>query len=234
MNGDARGQILAAIRAGLGRGPLGDGARAEIEARLAAPGPNVVPARGQGDATALVARFIAEAERVSAVVERLAGWEAVPLAVAACLDAHGLPPVLKVAPDPLLDGVPWAMVPRLEIARGAAVDADRASVTAAFAGIAETGTLMLMSGPESPTTLNFLPQLHIVVLPAARIVGCYEDAFARLRAARAGGSGGGSPEGMMPRVVNWITGPSRTADIEQTLLLGVHGPRQLQILILGG
>jgi L-lactate dehydrogenase complex protein LldG len=93
---------------------------------------------------------------------------------------------------------------------------------------------MLMSGPESPTTLNFLPQLHIVVLPAARIVGCYEDAFARLRAARAGGSGGGSPEGMMPRVVNWITGPSRTADIEQTLLLGVHGPRQLQILILGG
>ena len=82
---------------------------------------------------------------------------------------------------------------------------------------------MLLSGPECPTTLAFLPETHVVVLDAGRIVGAYEDAWARLRVER---------PNAMPRSVNWITGPSRTADIEQTLFLGAHGPRRLHIVIV--
>lgn len=226
MSGDARGAMLAAIRASLKRGPITGALRTALEERLAAPQPGVVPARGRVGAQDRVRLFIAEAERVNATVERLDGWEAVPAAVLARLDAQDLPAVVKVAPDPTLEGVPWGKLPRLLVARGRAVDGDRASVCAAFAGIAETGTLMLLSGPDSPTTLNFLPELHIVALAAERIVGTYEDAFVRLRASRGAAA--------MPRVVNWITGPSRTADIEQTLLLGAHGPRQLHILVIGG
>ena len=98
------------------------------------------------------------------------------------------------------------------------------SFTGSFAGVAETGTLVLLSGPESPTTLNFLPDVHIALLFTDRVVGSYEDVWARLRA-RDGAT-------VMPRVVNWITGPSRTADIEQTLLLGAHGPRRLHIILV--
>ena len=95
----------------------------------------------------------------------------------------------------------------------------------AFAGIAETGTLALVSGPANPTTLNFLPDNHIVVLRKEDILSDYESVFARLRTAY--GKGGA------PRTLNFVTGPSRSADIEQTLLLGAHGPRRLHIVIAG-
>ena len=81
---------------------------------------------------------------------------------------------------------------------------------------------MLLSGPDHPTTLNFLPDTHIVVLRASQVVGPYEDAWARLRAAATA----------MPRTVNFVTGPSRTADIEQTIQLGAHGPRRLHIVLI--
>ncbi|MDX1605990.1 MAG: lactate utilization protein C, partial [Candidatus Competibacterales bacterium] len=110
----------------------------------------------------------------------------------------------------------------LRCERRAARNGDKVTVTPAFAGIAETGTLMLLSGPDSPTTLNFLPDAHIVVLPAERIVGPYEAAWQRLRARN-------EP---LPRTVNLITGPSRSADIEQTLQLGAHGPIRLHILLV--
>ncbi|MDG4585055.1 MAG: LUD domain-containing protein, partial [Candidatus Competibacter sp.] len=118
--------------------------------------------------------------------------------------------------------LPWPEEPTLRIERRAAVDGDKTSVSLAFAGIAETGTLMLLSGPHSPTTLNFLPDTHIVVLRTDRIVGAYEDAWDLLRAR---GSG-------MPRTVNFITGPSRSADIEQTVQMGAHGPLRLHIVLV--
>ena len=100
------------------------------------------------------------------------------------------------------------------------------SVTPAFAGIAETGTLMLTSGKDRPATLNFLPETHIVVLKASQVVGAYEDAWDLLRQAEG--------EGVMPRSVNLITGPSRTGDIEQKIQLGAHGPRRLHIVVVEG
>ena len=90
--------------------------------------------------------------------------------------------------------------------------------------MAEPGTPWLRSGPAGPTTLNFLPDTHVVVLRASRIVGAYEEAWDGLRSARG--------ETAMPRTVNFVTGPSRTADIEQTIQLGAHGPRRLHIVLV--
>jgi L-lactate dehydrogenase complex protein LldG len=87
--------------------------------------------------------------------------------------------------------------------------------------VAETGTLVLTSGPESPTTLNFLPDTHIAVVNRSQITGRYEDVWDKIR-----------DNGALPRTVNMISGPSRTGDIEQTIQLGAHGPRRLHILIL--
>lgn len=218
--GEARAALLARIQSALGRGAPSDEQRRRVLQRCAAPSANLIPARGRQNDR--IAQFVAEAERVNATTERLAGWGAVPAAIADRLAAAELPRRLRVADDPRLAALAWPA--DLQRATGAAVDGDRASVTIAFAGIAETGTVMLLSSPSSPATLNFLPELHIVILPEAAIVGAYEDAWTALRATLG--------PGVMPRVVNWITGPSRTADIEQTLLLGAHGPRLLHILLL--
>jgi L-lactate dehydrogenase complex protein LldG len=96
-------------------------------------------------------------------------------------------------------------------------------VSHAFGAVAETGTLVLASGADNPTTLNFLPDNHIVVVDANDVAADFESVFARLRA-RYG-------ERQLPRVVNMITGPSRSADIQQTLILGAHGPRRLHVII---
>jgi L-lactate dehydrogenase complex protein LldG len=110
------------------------------------------------------------------------------------------------------------------VVEGRGEDSDAVSVTGAFAGVAETGTLVLVSGPEHPSTLNLLPETHIVVLRRDQLVGSYEDAWALLRVMGRG----------MPRTVTMVTGPSRTADIEQTLQLGAHGPRRLHIVLIDG
>jgi L-lactate dehydrogenase complex protein LldG len=99
------------------------------------------------------------------------------------------------------------------------------SVSHAFAGVAETGTLVLTSGADNPTSLNFLPDNHIVVIDAKDVAGDYESVWQRLREKFG--------EAVMPRTANLITGPSRSADIEQTLILGAHGPRRLHVIVVG-
>ena len=116
----------------------------------------------------------------------------------------------------------------LDIRRGRAEDGDQVGVTASFAGIAETGTLMLVSGAQSPTRNNFLPDTHIVVMRGRQVVPSYEEGWTRLRDAQRGADG----RAAMPRTVNFITGPSRTGDIEQRLELGAHGPRRLHIVLI--
>ena len=101
------------------------------------------------------------------------------------------------------------------------------SLTPCLAAIAETGTLMLVSGADTPTTLNFLPDTHIVVLRAGQVVAGYEDAWDLVR-----GRGAGGDPPAWPRTVNLITGPSRTGDIEQRIQLGAHGPRRLHVVLV--
>ncbi len=224
----ARERILANIQSGLGRPGQLDAASALVDARLSDPPRNIVPARASlADPAARLALFVEEAERVQATVARVSALSAVPDEIARYLAASNLPPSIKAAPQ--LKVAPWAKQPLLEVAFGIADANDATGVSQAFGGVAETGTLVFRSGPEAPTTLNFLPPNHIAVVYAADITGDYEAIWRRVRAETA------EPEGaatFMPRTVNWVTGPSRSADIEQTLLLGAHGPLRLHIVIV--
>jgi L-lactate dehydrogenase complex protein LldG len=216
--------ILSAIRRGLKRGPLPADQRAMIEGRLATHPRHLIPARSRLPRPEQVLLFVRNVEKEFGSVARVADAKAVPGAVADYLAQQNLPPRFVLAPHEELTGLPWSGKPLLQFeARRAQAD-DTVSVQHGFAGIAETGTLMLPSGPERPTTLNILAETEIVVLRASRIVGPYEDAWALLRDGRA--------EGFMPRNVMLVTGPSRSADIEQTLELGAHGPRRLHIVLI--
>jgi len=224
MTATARKQILAAVRRSLKREKPGAEALAEIEQRLTAPRPGLVPQRAQiphGEQLNLMVEMLRD---LSATVVRLDDAAEVPQAVADYLKNENLPPRLRLAPRDDLRALPWDGQPLLEVEEGIAEAEDHTSVTGAFAGVAETGTLVMASGPEAPITLNFLPENHIVVLRASQVTGTYEEAWQRLRAT--------AGQGEMPRAVNMITGPSRTGDIEQTILLGAHGPRRLHVLLV--
>jgi len=222
-----REQILGKIRrARENRARQGDGGEAsvaDVETRLREHPANLVPKRGQIDQAQRLDLFQAEAEKVDTTVVRVSGPDDVPGEVARYLKAANLGTRIRVARS--LSGYDWADT-LLDVETGAAAAADAVSVTKAFAGVAETGTVISCSGPENPTTLNFLPLTNIVVVDRSDVAGTYEEAWRLLRAS-------GPDEGaFMPRTVNFITGPSRSADIEQTLLLGAHGPQRLHIIVV--
>jgi L-lactate dehydrogenase complex protein LldG len=226
-----RAAVLGSLRRALGRdGPVDGEAAKELRARIDGHARNIVPKRTDVAPPALIDLFEVMAERVHATVVRVADMKAVPDAVADYLRGENLPSEIVMAPDPTLDDAPWDENTLLEIRRGNPVEADQVSVTSAPAAVAETGTLAMFSGPDHPSTLNFIPETHVVVLPASRMVKSYEDVFDAIR------EQAGDPDkgrgGLPPRTLNFITGPSRSGDIEQTLLLGAHGPRRLHIVIV--
>ena len=220
-----REAVLGKIRRALGVSGEETGRKQAVAARLKSPQPNVIPARGQLEAEERVTLFCRMAEKVSASVLRLAGPEDVPVAVAAYLRGHNLPLQVRTGADPTIEMLPWEKEPHLQRFIGASNGQDAVSLSHAFAGVAESGTLVLLSGVDNPTTLNFLPDTHIVLVAAADIAGDYEAVWRRLRKLYR--------PGLLPRTVNFVTGPSRSADIEQTLILGAHGPRALHILVVG-
>jgi L-lactate dehydrogenase complex protein LldG len=221
----AREAVLGKVRRALGVSGEETARRDAINARLGDPQPNLIPARGKLDRKGRVALFCEMAERVSATTERLASPDDVPAAVGAFLRAHNLPMQVRNGADLVLASLPWEREPHLERLAGASEGRDAVSLSRAFGGVAESGTLMLVSGEDNPTTLNFLPDTHIVVVFADDIAGDYETVWRRLRE--------DFGPGKLPRTVNLVTGPSRSADIEQTLILGAHGPRALHILVVG-
>ncbi len=221
----ARDEILGAVRRALR--VAGDEAprRATVEARLAQTPAGVIPRRGQGDAAERAATFKAEAARAQASLADVADVADVPAEVARYLRENNLAATLRMGEDARLVALPWAAT-ALEISHGPSDGHEQNAVSVAFAGVAESGTLALVSGPDNPTTLNFLPDNHFVVVFADDLVGDYESVFMKLRALYGAGAA--------PRTLNFITGPSRSADIEQTLLLGAHGPRRLHVVVVGG
>ena len=211
----ARERVLGAVRRSLRRaGPLPESVRAGLDRRLADPIPNLKPVLSENPVDLFVRKANAVHTRTS-IVPTVAGVSEV---VVRHIEDNGLDDAIVVAPD--LEGVQWSN--RLAVQRRAALGSDQLSVTGAFAGIAETGSVMLLSGPESPTTLNFLPEDHIVVLRESRIVAHPEDAWALLREERSS----------MPRTVNLICGPSKTGDVELVILEGAHGPRRFHVVVV--
>lgn len=219
----SRATILNGIRRSLRRGELSAAERQAVETRLAQPQRGPAVARADLPQDQKVALFCQWAEFNNATVARVDAAD-VPAEVAAYLTRNNLPAEAAMAPSPALEGFDWASQKMLSLRRGRGQGSDHVSITGAFAGIAETGTLVMASGPDHPVTLNLLPDTHIVVLRESDIVGGYEDVWGRLRA-RYG-------KGHMPRTVNTITGPSRTGDIEQTIELGAHGPRRMHIVVV--
>lgn len=226
----ARDQILADIRRALRGGAAVSAAQAaQLETHLRNHPAGVIPRRSDGrDRQGLLTLFEEQARLVTTTVARVKSLADVPAAVASYLSSQNLPAEAAIAPDALLDAAPWSQRPLLKLRRGKPEPSDQVGISIAFAAIAETGTLMLISGADSPSTLNFLPDTHVVVLPASRVVGPMEDAWRRLRDAR----GGALQATSIPRTVNFITGPSRTADIEQKIEMGAHGPRRQHIVVV--
>jgi L-lactate dehydrogenase complex protein LldG len=169
--------------------------------------------------------FRAQAEAVVASVTEVKKRDDVPNAVTAYLRSKNLPSSIRMGSDQRLRRMPWKAQRALEVKTGAAGADDMSAVSHAAAGIAETGTLVLTSGKANPTSLNFLPEHHIVVVDAKDITGDMEAAISQIRKKFG--------KGEMPRTVNFITGPSRSGDVEQKIVLGAHGPRSLHIIIVG-
>jgi L-lactate dehydrogenase complex protein LldG len=221
----ARDNILSRVRQSLNV-PQEDSARKQsVATRLASAPAGVIPDRAKLPHDEQIELFQAMAEKYSATVTRLALITDVPRDVADYLKARNLPASVRLGSDPLLAQAGWDQEKTLEVRLGASDGHDLCAVSHAFGGIAESGTLALVSGEENPTSLNFLPEYHLVVIRADDIAGDMETIFARHR--------NQFGKGRMPRSLNLITGPSRSADIEQTLLLGAHGPRALHIMIIG-
>lgn len=222
-----RERIIGRVREALKRHGPSASALAEAEAyiRVGSEGPR--PSLPDGREL-LVELFARQARRMASTVETAADRGDIAPAVRRFLDALSLPPLL--AEQKSLRGVCWPEFSDLDwAAAGLAIEArptrgdDRIGITGCFCGIAETGTLVFTSGAQTPTGTILLPDTHVAVLRAERIVQTMEDAFSLIQ----------SELGSLPRAINLVSGPSRTGDIEQTIVLGAHGPYRVHILLLG-
>jgi len=219
-----RAKVLGAVRSGLGK-QRGAGAREAVEVRLQGQLRHMIPGRSRQDSEHLKALFAEQLRGGSATVLDAASEDDVPRVIAAYLRGQNQPLAVRCGDDAWLRSLDWSKEPALVVSDGRADPADAVGLTHAVAGIAETGTLMLASGPENPVTVTFLPETSIVVLRKSDLVGPYEAAFDRVRE-RYG-------RGMMPRTLNLVSGPSRTADVGGRLVTGAHGPRRFCVVVVG-
>lgn len=212
----ARDNILQRIRRLQGR-PVAaaqeevEAVRAYIRAHPSGPQP-----RPEGDP---VARFRDRAIGLASTVEEIGSVDLAPRAIAGWLAQNALP--MAAVCWPQFSSLAWRDS-GLECEARPARDGDLVGITGAFCAVAETGTLMLLSAPQTPAATSLLPETHVAIVRASRIVRCMEHAWQLLRAEHEA----------MPRAVNFISGPSRTADIEQTVSLGAHGPYRVHIVLV--
>ena len=178
-----------------------------------------MPERARRPHPELIALFKAHLAAQSADVIEVAEAALIPAAVASYLEARALPLRIRCGGDGYLAQPAWEET-GVAVETGAAHADDTAGLSRATAGVAETGTLVLASGPENPVTLAFVPDTHIVVVRASTIVGTYEQACALVAGER------------LPRTLNLISGPSRTGDIGGRIVMGAHGPRRLAVILV--
>jgi L-lactate dehydrogenase complex protein LldG len=222
--GKARAAILQRIRTNQRRsGPSTAAESAQAEDYLARHPAGPRPVLDED----VKRHFRQMAERMASTVDEVSTFADAPEAAARYLASQGLAPRVVVCPQLAPWGWPAAGLqvearrPRRDESQGA----DLVGITGCFCALAETGTLVLTSGGETPASTHLLPETHIAVVAASRIVAGMEDAFALMRTER------GGVANMMPRAINMVSGPSRTGDIEQTIVLGAHGPYRVHIII---
>lgn len=208
----ARDAILGRIGSALGggdRATLPDAVRERLEARRRSTQP--------GFGTSRFERLVEQMATVQMTHERIDAADGVVAAVTGYLERERIEPPVMVAPA--LDDLDWPPNWRAD-----PLDTDVATaVTPCLGAVAETGSIALGSGRDTPMRLHFLPDNHVIVLYESQVVDHLEDFWPTLRAM--------SP---LPRAMSFVTGPSRTADIEQTLEIGAHGPRRVHVLLVAG
>jgi len=217
-NSASREAVLARVRAALGRRGSDDGARkaalAYLDARRRGPQP-ALPAD-------LVQRFLDRAADMSSTTDRVGSVTDVPAAVARYVASIGETVNAAGVCWPELGSLDWNAV-GMTIEARPTLGHDALGITGCFCAIAETGTLVFVTGAQTPSATFLLPETHVAIVRADQVVATMEDAFARVRAQC----------GRLPRAVNLVSGPSRTGDIEQTIVLGAHGPRRVHIVVVG-
>jgi L-lactate dehydrogenase complex protein LldG len=164
-----------------------------------------------------VTAFAERAQRANAEVRFIGSEADAPQAIAELLRARNLPAIVHVPPN--ASDLPWKSAPGLTL-EPAPPGPDNAAVARAPFGVAETGTLAYASW-HAPASWHFRAGFEIAIVRADAVVPHMETALARLKR-----------DDELPSTVNFVTGPSRTGDIEQTLELGAHGPKALAILIV--
>ncbi|MER3410748.1 MAG: hypothetical protein C4306_11900 [Thermoleophilia bacterium] len=102
--------------------------------------------------------------------------------------------------------------------RGAIPDIEGAGVSRALYGLADTGSVVLAASPEEPRARSLLPEVHVSLLSEDRILPGLEELLAALA-------------GDLPSALAIVTGPSRSADIEQRIVIGVHGPGEVHVVL---
>lgn len=215
----ARENILRRIRAAQGRG--GDAPTPEelAAARAAIARHEVGPQPPFAHAPDRLAQFRRECDRLGTTHATVGAEAEVPAAVARYLEGAGLG--RGVVGWAAYAGLDWAGAGIAYEARPATAE-DRTGLTGCFCGVAETGTVLLLSSPQEPKVNALLPETHVCVVRADRILDTMEDSFARLR----------EEAGEPPRSVFFVSGPSRTADIELTIVIGAHGPYRVHVVIV--
>lgn len=214
----ARDNILRRIREANGReAETSEQERDDILARLAARGRGPLPTMDWE----LLPRFRERCIAMMSTIDEVSSLAEVPRALASYLKQKNLPTTGACWPE--FAELDWAGAGLGIEARPSHGD-DKLGITGAFCALAENGTLMLLSGENTHATTSLLPENHVAIVAASRILRTMEDGWDLLRREHDG----------LPRQVNFVSGPSRTADIEMTLVLGAHGPFRVHVIVVGG
>ena len=178
----------------------------------------------------LARRFIAEGEALGATAVGVADAAGLADAILTALRQWGARRVM-LARHPLLAGIGLDAAPldwelqtwgdRDPAATRAYLSTCDAAVAVGLLAIAETGSVLLAAGPGQGRTLTVVPPCLLLVVPLSGVTPDLPSAFARLRTDTA----------PVPPVVTLVTGPSRSADIENDLSIGVHGPGCVHVVL---
>lgn len=181
--------------------------------------PARAPAMALTEGPARIDRFMAKVERSAATISRIASIGDLPAAIGHELRQRNLPASIRHGNDPLFRDIAWGAI---ETSVGVGRLEEPVTLSRAELAMAETGTLVLTSGPDNPVTLAFLGETHFMVVRAADVMGGFEDMWAEIRR-----------RNLDPRTINLITGPSRSGDIGQKIQLGAHGPIAVHVFLVG-
>jgi L-lactate dehydrogenase complex protein LldG len=216
MANSARTEILARVRHA-SRGA----AAADIARELDKLGP--APASAVSGKT-VGELFTAQVRENAGSIECVSGKSDAARAVARYLYERYRTRKLVAGNDPRLAAMPWrdgGVLPRF----GAAIEGDLAGVSYAQLAVAETGSIVTLTGKSNPASNSLLVEDHLVLVDLEDLVATMDQAWQRINSLlKTSGR---------PRGINFVSGPSGTADIDMQLVMGAHGPRSWHVILIG-